>query len=731
MRKILSFLFLLAAVAVQGGTLGRHVSVSLRQQHIPVEQAPQYFGQWLKTDDQMTFHLVKDETDALGFRHQRYAQQYCGISVDAATLLVHSRDGVLTHVNGFVMETGGATAPKAMVRRSASSGADVVLVETPEGFVYAVKRYDFLTRDIVYTDVETGRVVKRLPTVFHWKGQTQLKAQSYYYGEREIDVTCLDDKRLILTDSLRKIYTYDAANAPDTIPHQYLNQQIDDGQGGFVRYPDAEQCKKYFDEVLQIGQTRRSTFRMQELTTLTLDVTDAAKQQMGYELFDLYIHTGDVNYRKTVTALDFPMTFDPAKEKTLYDAYNAMRLSDTDTTLVVLALNDNVFDGLQLTGTPDGDEATNVQSVSAKGFMTATGALKPCGHYAVDIHWGMQRIYDYFKTVLQRDSYDGQGGMIVNVYNPRHVNQLVNLIISMPEPNAFANYLSLPRMVYGRGDTHVQSDEQVELSTMGHEFTHLLTWQTANLEGTGEPGGLNEAFSDIFGAAIYHHVLNTTGQVSLDKIYALGQDSERLTEGGCARSLKNPWLKKLPKALQGKHWVDPTDMETDNGGIHMNCTVLGYWFYLLSEGFQPGRDTLDDTVVDPDFLSSVSSTGWQGIGIDKAIRIVYRLLSTYLYPKADYRAVFTLSPVAAKDLGYNEQSTEYQTMMKCWRAVSPKGWTTTGICDVRGQKEEGRSDVFDLQGRKIAHGQLSNGQLLNGQIPSGLYIVNGKKVVIR
>ena len=34
--------------------------------------------------------------------------------------------------------------------------------------------------------------------------------------------------------------------------------------------------------------------------------------------------------------------------------------------------------------------------------------------------------------------------------------------------------------------------------------------------------------------------------------------------------------------------------------------------------------------------------------------------------------------------------------------------------------------VFDLQGRKIAHGQLSN-----DQIPKGFYIMNGKKVVVR
>ena len=44
---------------------------------------------------------------------------------------------------------------------------------------------------------------------------------------------------------------------------------------------------------------------------------------------------------------------------------------------------------------------------------------------------------------------------------------------------------------------------------------------------------------------------------------------------------------------------------------------------------------------------------------------------------------------------------------------------TTGVNDVRGQKEESRSQYYDLQGRRVA------------QPAKGLYIVNGKKVVIK
>jgi hypothetical protein len=35
-------------------------------------------------------------------------------------------------------------------------------------------------------------------------------------------------------------------------------------------------------------------------------------------------------------------------------------------------------------------------------------------------------------------------------------------------------------------------------------------------------------------------------------------------------------------------------------------------------------------------------------------------------------------------------------------------------------------DIYDLQGRKVVRGTLSNGTL-----PSGLYIINGKKVFVK
>ena len=221
MRKILLFALLLCStIMLHAAVRGTHLNRNLRQENISLEQAPQMFGKWMKTNTVMSFVLVKDETDELGFRHQTYEQFLNGIPVDAARLMVHSKDGKVTYVNGYVMEADAAPTKKMKARGNTPNH---VLVEVDGEFRYAVKTYDSTTHEYVYTDVETGQVVKRLPTIHHAdapKGQKTINSESYYYGTKQIDVTQLDDGRIIMTDSIRKVYTYDATGA-GPIPEQY------------------------------------------------------------------------------------------------------------------------------------------------------------------------------------------------------------------------------------------------------------------------------------------------------------------------------------------------------------------------------------------------------------------------------------------------------------------------------------------------------------------------------
>ena len=63
-------------------------------------------------------------------------------------------------------------------------------------------------------------------------------------------------------------------------------------------------------------------------------------------------------------------------------------------------------------------------------------------------------------------------------------------------------------------------------------------------------------------------------------------------------------------------------------------------------------------------------------------------------------------------------NTGYYTKDGCQDVV------TTDIQEVRWQMSDGRSEMYDLQGRRISH------QSSSVKPQKGLYIINGKKVVI-
>ena len=662
-------LLLCSTIMLHAAVRGTHLNRNLRQENIPLEQAPQMFGKWMKTSTVMSFVLVKDETDELGFRHQTYEQFLNGIPVDAARLMVHSKDGKVTYVNGYVMEADAAPTKKMKARGNTPHDGNHVLVEVDGEFRYAVKTYDSTTHEYVYTDVETGQVVKRLPTIHHAdapKGQKTINSESYYYGTKQIDVTQLDDGRIIMTDSIRKVYTYDATGA-GPIPEQYDPH-------------DSLGIKNYFDNELSVVQTKRKEFSMQEIVSVTLSLTDAAKKELGSKELKLVVFNNNITIvtEKTFVASDFPYVFNSREHKSKNGIAYPLRMNDMDTTLVVLVSADDdltdyqhtALDIMPICPTEEGGNA-EVKASGRKGLLLANATMKGIGHYGVDVHWGIQRTYDFYKTKFNYNSYDNTGSPIISFINPIESGP-GNELLNITEPNAFANQRAQPFLAFGRGSNVRGYEEQVDISVTAHEFTHLVTFKTAELEYMGEPGALNEAFSDIFGVAVKKFVVDhylTDEKGDIEYIYSIGADSERTSDFGMTRSCFDPWRCVTPKAFMGKYWTNPQDKESDNGGVHTNSNVLNFWFYLLAEGYDPnGEYSLDTSVVDEQWAKTIS---WEGIGIEKAERIAFRMLTRYMFTTANYYDAYNQSFVAAQDLGYDENSTEYKTIQLCWKAVAP------------------------------------------------------------
>lgn len=195
-----------------------------------------------------------------------------------------------------------------------------------------------------------------------------------------------------------------------------------------------------------------------------------------------------------------------------------------------------------------------------------------------------ENIYDFYKNVLGRDSYDNKGSMI-----------RINLNVSQ----SFFGYTDWHNGAWVTGiDQMFIGNSGSESFTVGedilaHEFTHGVVSHTAGLDNKPDPqtpkdyesDALNEAYADILGALIEN------------KNWLMGED---VFEGG-ARDLVNPENKEEPKEVSGKYFYpdyyyneDKSKIivgdetyenigDYDRGGIHHNSTIVGHTAYLMSK----------------------------------------------------------------------------------------------------------------------------------------------------
>jgi len=125
--------------------------------------------------------------------------------------------------------------------------------------------------------------------------------------------------------------------------------------------------------------------------------------------------------------------------------------------------------------------------------------------------------------------------------------------------------------------------------------------------------------------------------------------------GYILRSMANPNAFGHPDTYGGTYWVNPADMSNDRGGVHKNCGVSNYWFYLLSNGGSGSNDI-------------GSNYNVSAIGIEKASAVAYRTLTTKLTPQSNFSSARTQSIMSAREL-YCMGSLEERAVTNAWHAV--------------------------------------------------------------
>lgn len=244
---------------------------------------------------------------------------------------------------------------------------------------------------------------------------------------------------------------------------------------------------------------------------------------------------------------------------------------------------------------------------------------------AVDAHYYAGVVYDYYKNVHGRLSYDDNNAAIRSTV---HYGSRYN--------NAFWNG---SQMVYGDGDGQTFLPFSGGIDVVAHELTHAVTDYTAGLVYQNESGAINEAISDIFGTLVEFYANRNPDWEIGEDIYTPG------IAGDALRSMSDP-----AKYGDPDHYSKRYTGTQDNGGVHTNSGIINKAAYLLSQG---GTHY------------GVSVTG---IGRDKMGKIFYRALVYYLTPTSNFSQLRAACIQAAADL-YGSASQEVSSVKQAFNAV--------------------------------------------------------------
>jgi len=257
-------------------------------------------------------------------------------------------------------------------------------------------------------------------------------------------------------------------------------------------------------------------------------------------------------------------------------------------------------------------------------------------------------VWDYYKNVHARDSYDGAGATIIS-----------SVHFSTSYNNAYWNG---SQMVYGDGDGTQFIPLAKDLDVDAHELTHAVTERTANLTYSNESGALNEATSDIMGNSCEAYTENAgtpnanTWKVGED-IYTPG------TSGDALRYMNNPTQDGYSK----DYYPERITGTADNGGVHGNSGIANLAYYLMVMGGSHPR-AKTSVVVTP--LSTTSSTS-----LTMASKIWYRALTVYFTSSTNFSAARTATVNAANDL-YG--ATAAASVTQAWDCVGAPGGSGGG-----------------------------------------------------
>lgn len=333
-------------------------------------------------------------------------------------------------------------------------------------------------------------------------------------------------------------------------------------------------------------------------------------------------------------------------------------------------------------------------------------------NHALDIHYVMDMTHVYYKEVHERNSFDGKGAPVytfVDFNDPAYYGKWTN--------NAAASGVEPYFVAVGCGTAELGGDLKNfgSFDLLAHEYAHLVVAANGRggLTAAGEAGALNEAIADCMSVATDFY---TNGERANWQI----ADGVATNDVPNMRDLSNPKMSgggvmngatlsyPQPNTYGGENWVDPSNMNYDNGGIHFNNGVFNYWFYLLTEGGSGVNDNEQSYEV-------------AGIGMQKTEKLLMHIILNYLEPEMDYSQMRIVSQYAAIEL-WGQDSEELKQVHNAWFAVGVADRTPVenveetmlNVYSVDGNvvvetEENSMIDVYSLVGQHLVSVKAESG----------------------
>ncbi|WP_405060073.1 M4 family metallopeptidase [Kribbella sp. NBC_01505] len=262
---------------------------------------------------------------------------------------------------------------------------------------------------------------------------------------------------------------------------------------------------------------------------------------------------------------------------------------------------------------------------------------------AVDAHFGAQVTWDYYKFVHGR----------LGIFN-NGVGTKSRVHYGSNYANAFWDGT---QMTYGDGSGNVHPITSLDVA--GHEMSHGVTQATANLNYSGEAGGLNESTSDIFGTMVEWYANNATDLGD----YLIGEKVDIFGTGAPLRRMDKP----------SSDGSSPDCWSAGVGGLdpHYSSGPLNHWFYLAAEG--TGPKTINGVAYNS---TSCNGTTFAGIGRNIVAKVWYRTLATKLTSSSNYLAARNGAILSAKEL-YGAGSPQCLGIQRAFAGINTPPGTQT------------------------------------------------------